>query len=128
RANQSLQEKLFRNDKIEFVWDSVVNSINGKTSLSSITVENVNSSEKNVINVDGVFVAVGIVPNSEAFSKIVKLDENGFIVAGEDCATSAKGIFAAGDVRTKTLRQVVTAVADGANAVNSVEKYLDSLS
>jgi len=73
--------------------------------------------------VDGVFIAVGIRPNTEMLQNIVTYDEGGYIIAGEDCVTQTPGIFAAGDVRTKQLRQIVTAVADGANAVVSVEKY-----
>lgn len=75
------------------------------------------------MEVQGVFIAVGITPNSQMFEGLVDM-EQGYIVAGEDCQTSAVGIFAAGDVRTKPLRQIVTAVADGANAVTSVERYL----
>ena len=74
---------------------------------------------------DGVFIAVGISPNSEAFKDSVDMDQGGYILAGEDGKTSVPGIFAAGDVRTKGLRQIVTAVADGANCVTSVERYLN---
>ena len=77
-----------------------------------------------MLSLDGVFIAVGIVPNTEFFGDLVKLDESGYIVAGEDCVTSTPGIFAAGDIRTKQLRQVITAAADGANAVISAEKIL----
>ena len=74
--------------------------------------------------VDGVFIAVGIHPNTEEYRDLVACDEGGYVVAGEDCVTSVPGIFAAGDGRTKQLRQIVTAVADGANAVTSVQNYL----
>lgn len=74
---------------------------------------------------DGVFIAVGITPNSEPYRDLVSMDSGGYIVAGEDGATSVRGVFAAGDVRTKGLRQIVTAVADGANCVSSVERYLN---
>ena len=73
---------------------------------------------------EGVFVAVGILPNTELFQEILTLDESGYIRAGEDCKTSVEGIFAAGDVRTKPLRQIITAAADGANAVTAVTEYL----
>ena len=78
------------------------------------------------LNTDGLFVAVGIEPNSSVFAKELKLDDLGYIVAGENCETNIPGVFAAGDVRKKQLRQVVTAVADGANAVTSAEKYINS--
>ncbi len=77
-----------------------------------------------MIDADGVFIAVGIVPNTEIFRDFVQLDENGYIIAGEEGITNVPGVFAAGDIRTKSLRQVVTAVSDGANAVASVQKYL----
>ena len=80
--------------------------------------------EERELSVDGVFVAVGILPNTELLHGLAKLDENGYVRAGEDCATSAQGIFAAGDIRTKALRQVVTAAADGANAITAVQRYL----
>ena len=92
--------------------------------LFSQIVHNVKTDEGKTIAVDGVFIAVGILPNTEKFKGLVDLDESGYIIAGEDGVTSTPGIFAAGDIRTKNLRQVVTAVADGANAVASVQRYL----
>lgn len=76
------------------------------------------------MDMDGVFVAVGILPNSRIVRNVADMDEGGYILAGEDCVTSSEGIFAAGDIRKKALRQIVTAVADGANAVTSVQEYL----
>ena len=78
------------------------------------------------MDMDGVFVAVGILPNSQIVRGLVDLDEGGYILAGEDCVTSLKGVFAAGDIRKKPLRQIVTAVADGANAITSVQEYIMS--
>ena len=86
-----------------------------------------NGKTKN-LSLDGIFVAIGSVPNTEPLKGICKLDNTGYICAGEDCVTSEPGIFAAGDVRTTPLRQVITAAADGANAVNSAEKYISQLS
>ena len=92
--------------------------------MTALKVRNVKTDEEKEISVDGVFIAVGIVPGSGKFKDLVKMDESGYIIAGEDGVTSTPGIFAAGDIRTKNLRQVVTAVADGANAVASVQRYL----
>ena len=97
--------------------------INGKDQVESVTLKNVKTEESKELPVDGVFIAVGINPQSSAFDGLVEMD-HGYIQAGEDCETSVPGIFAAGDVRTKQLRQVSTAVADGANAITSVERYL----
>lgn len=125
RGAKSTQNKVFENEKIEFVPCTVlekINSIDGM--VSSIDVNNIETNEKKSISADGVFVAIGMQPNSSFVAGLVNLDEQGYIVADEDGVTSKKGIFVAGDVRTKKLRQVITAVSDGANAVNSVEKYL----
>ena len=92
--------------------------------MTGLLVRNVKSGEERLLDTDGVFIAVGIVPNTEKFKNFVQIDENGYIIAGEEGLTNTPGVFAAGDIRTKSLRQVVTAVSDGANAVNSVQKYL----
>lgn len=125
RADKVLQDRLFRCPNVEMVWDNVPVSIEGTEKVESLKVRNVRTDEEKTIAVDGVFIAVGILPNTEKFKNLVALDEGGYIIAGEDCVTSTPGIFAAGDIRTKQLRQVVTAVADGANAVISAEKYCD---
>ena len=124
RADQILQEKLFACEIVEMIWDTVPVSIEGEVMVSGIKLQNKKTGEEKVLSLDGVFIAVGIVPNTELFGDLVKLDESGYIVAGEDCVTSTPGIFAAGDIRTKQLRQVITAAADGANAVISAEKIL----
>ena len=100
-------------------------SINGKFKVSTLSLSNKKTGEQKEIAVDGVFIAVGISPNTEEFKGTVEMDNGGYIVAGEDGTTSVPGIFAAGDVRTKQLRQIITAVADGANCVTSVERYLN---
>lgn len=125
RADKVLQDKLFKCANVEMVWDSVPTVIEGTDKVEDIKVHNVKTDEGKTIAVDGVFIAVGILPNTEKFKGLVDLDESGYIIAGEDCVTSTPGIFAAGDIRTKQLRQIVTAVADGANAVISAEKYCD---
>lgn len=124
RADKVLQDKLFKCANVEMVWDSVPTVIEGTDKVEDIKVHNVKTDEGKTIAVDGVFIAVGILPNTEKFKGLVDLDERGYIIAGEDGVTSTPGIFAAGDIRTKNLRQVVTAVADGANAVASVQRYL----
>ncbi|WP_418418576.1 thioredoxin-disulfide reductase [Blautia sp.] len=124
RADQILQEKLFACENVEMIWDTVPVSIEGEEMVSGVKLQNKKTGEEKELSLDGVFIAVGIVPNTELFRNLVKLDESGYIVAGEDCVTSTPGIFAAGDIRTKQLRQVITAAADGANAVISAEKIL----
>ena len=124
RADKVLQDKLFKCANVEMVWDSVPTVIEGTDKVEDIKVHNVKTDEGKTIAVDGVFIAVGILPNTEKFKGLVDLDESGYIITGEDGVTSTPGIFAAGDIRTKNLRQVVTAVADGANAVASVQRYL----
>ncbi|MBS5794554.1 MAG: thioredoxin-disulfide reductase [Clostridiales bacterium] len=124
RGVKILQEKVFSIDNIEIIWDTVVDEICGENEVSSINVSNVKTNEKKSLDVDGVFVAIGIIPNSHIFEKHLQLDDGNYIVATEDCRTSVEGVFVAGDVRTKALRQIVTAVSDGANAITSIEKYL----
>lgn len=124
RGVKILQEKVFSISNIEVIWDTVVDEIYGENEVKGINVSNVKNNEKKEIEVDGIFVAIGIVPNSHIFEKHLQLDDGNYIVATEDCKTSVEGVFVAGDVRTKALRQIVTAVSDGANAITSIEKYL----
>ena len=123
RAAKSLQENLLSLDNVEVIWDTVADSINGDGMVKSLSLTNVKNGQKREVDVQGVFIAVGITPESRAFDGLVDMD-HGYIRAGEDTVTSAPGIFAAGDVRTKPLRQIITAAADGANAITSVERYL----
>lgn len=123
RAAKSLQENLLSLDNVEVIWDTVADSINGDGMVKSLSLTNVKNGQKRELEVQGVFIAVGISPESKAFEGLVDMD-HGYIRAGEDTVTSAPGIFAAGDVRTKPLRQIITAAADGANAITSVERYL----
>ena len=124
RAEKILQESFFACKNVEIIWDSIPLSIEGTDKVEALKIQNKKTQEESFIETDGVFIAVGIVPGTEKFKDLVKLDEAGYIVAEEDGITSEPGIFAAGDIRTKNLRQVVTAVADGANAVASVQRYL----
>lgn len=126
RAVKTLQTALFALPNVEMVWDSNLKSINdgGNGKVTSVTVVNKYDQSERVIDADGVFIAVGITPRSGFVGTGVETNSGGYIVAGETCETSIPGVFAAGDVRAKQLRQVVTAVADGANAVTSVQRYL----
>ena len=124
RAAKILQDELFGLPNVEVIWDSVVQEIKGEDKVTTLRVKNLKENTDSDLNVDGIFVAIGIHPTTESFANIVECDENGYIIAGEDCATNVPGIFAAGDCRKKRLRQIVTAVADGANAVTSVQDYL----
>lgn len=123
RGARSLQEQVMGSDKIEIIWDTVVEEIEGENQVSSLALLNKKTEERKRLPVQGVFIAVGITPNTDVFTGVLQM-ENGYICAGEDCRTSVPGIFAAGDVRTKPLRQIVTAAADGANSITSVERYL----
>lgn len=124
RGAKVLQEKVFAAENIEVIWDTEVERIVGEEQVEALVLYNKKKEERRDLAVQGIFIAVGIQPNSELFQNVLKMDENGYIVAGEDGITSRPGIYAAGDVRTKQLRQIVTAVADGANAVTSAERYL----
>lgn len=123
RANKTLRNKVQHTDNIEIILNAVPIEITGEKRVEALKI-NSNGTEE-TLSVNGVFAAVGTVPNSVLLKGIAELSPDGYIVAGEDGVTSAKGIFAAGDVRTKALRQVVTAAADGANSILSVEKYLE---
>lgn len=124
RAAKSLQKKLFSCENVEVIWDSTLQKISGSDLVEGITVRQIRENSEREIAVDGVFIAVGMRPNTEAYRQTVACDEGGYLIAGEDCVTNVPGIFAAGDIRTKKLRQIVTAVSDGACAVASAEKYL----
>ena len=126
RAVKTLQTALFALPNVEMVWDSNLKSINdgGNGKVASVTVVNKYDQSERVIDTDGVFIAVGITPRSGFVGTGIETNAGGYIIAGETCETNVPGVFAAGDVRAKELRQVVTAVADGANAVTSVQRYL----
>lgn len=125
RAKKGLVSKLLSMDNVTVLWDSVVEKINGSEMAESVSVKNVKTGESKDIAVSGVFIAVGYIPNTDLFKNVVETDDWGYIKAGENCETSVPGIFAAGDVRTKELRQIITAASDGAIAVTAVEKYLN---
>lgn len=127
RGAAVLQKQVKATANIEIIYDTVVDSINGSASVESLTLTNKNNENVTNIPVDGVFIAVGTVPNTTGIEGLPAIDEAGYIIAGEDGITSIDGIYAAGDVRTKQLRQVITAAADGANAVTSADRFLQTL-
>lgn len=130
RAVKSIQEKAFKNDKIEFFWDTVVEELHGDELLSGMTVKNVKTGELTRVDADdedgmfGVFGFIGTLPNSALFEGILDM-EYGYIKTDEDMRTNIPGVFAAGDILVKSFRQVVTATADGAIAAHQVEKYIE---
>lgn len=121
-----LQEQVKSSDKIQILFDSTVEEIIGEDKVEGINIKNKNTDQIERIDLDGVFIAVGNIPNTGSIKGLPKQDEAGYIIAGETCETSVPGIYAAGDVRTKQLRQVITATSDGANAITSIEKYLQN--
>lgn len=128
RAAKILSSKLLSMENVEILWNSVVEKINGDNVVESIEIKNLKKDSLTTIEVSGIFIAVGMLPNSDVYKKVVNTDNNGYIVADESCETNIPGIYAAGDIRTKALKQVITAAADGANAITSVERYLNELS
>ena len=124
RAAKILQDALFELPNVECVWDSVADEIVGEDVVSGIKLHNVKNNEEKLLMVNGVFIAVGMHPNSEIYREILECDDLGYIQASEEGVANVLGVFVAGDIRTKQLRQIVTAVSDGANAVTSIQKYL----
>ena len=124
RGAHVLQEELKKMPNVDFLYSHVVEEIMGEETVNGLRIRDLKAQESRTLPVDGVFVAVGIRPGTELVQDLVACDEGGYVLAGEDCAASVPGIFAAGDVRKKPLRQIATAVADGANAATSVENYL----
>jgi len=127
RAAAILQKRALSNEKMEIIWDSVLTDISGLTNVENITVQNVKTGGKIRLSVDGCFIWVGTIPNTKFLADSVKLDEYGFIVAGLNMETSVPGVFAVGDVRNTPLRQIATAVGDGAIAAISAENYIENV-
>ena len=122
RANKSLQGRVFNTDNIVPIMEAKLSVVTGGESADGIDF--VQNGEPKHLDLDGIFAAIGNIPNSNILNGICDLDESGFVIAGEDCRTTADGLFAAGDVRTTPLRQVITAAADGARAVIAAENYI----
>ncbi len=128
RAGQVLQQQAFAQPKLEFIWSTVVEEILGEQLVKGLRLRNVKTHNFSTLEVAGVFVAVGLTPNSQCFSNTVKLDDAGYIITDETMATSAPGIFAAGDIRRNSARQIAAAVGDGVTAAMSAFKYLQERS
>ncbi len=127
RAEAILQERALANEKIEFLWDSVLTGIKGLTDVEKISVQNLKTGDTKEIAVDGCFIWVGILPNLEFLPEDVELDQYGFIKVDANMQTSVAGVYAAGDVRSTPLRQIATAVGDAAVAAFSAEHYLQNV-
>jgi len=129
RASKAMQEKAFSNDKISFVWNSVIERIlgNKKTGVEGVILKNLKTNEKNTLNVQGVFVAIGHNPNTEIFKGQIEMDEQGYIITKNGTHTSVEGVFAAGDVQDKKYRQAITAASSGCMAALDCQHYLESL-
>ena len=133
RAARSIQDKAFANPKIDFMWDTVVEEIKGDGIVESMLVKNVKTGELTEVFADeddgtfGIFVFIGFKPNTEVFKGHVEMDEKGYILTDPDMHTNVPGVFAAGDIRQKSLRQVVTACADGAIAAVQAGKYIEEM-
>ncbi|MBC8413137.1 MAG: thioredoxin-disulfide reductase [Nitrospira sp.] len=126
RAAKVVQERAFANPKIEFIWDSAVREIKGDESgVETIDLENLKTGEHSTIQAKGIFIYIGYDPNTEFIKELVTLNESNYIVAEEDMSTSTPGVFVAGDVRSKPLKQIATAVGDGAIAAITAEKYVE---
>lgn len=126
RGAKRLQERVQALENIEFVWNSETVAIEGNAQVEALRLRQTKTGEERRLDVDGVFIAVGIAPESELYAGQLELDEQGYIRADESGQTSVPGVFAAGDVRTKALRQILTAASDGANCVASTERYLQA--
>lgn len=126
RADKIVQERAFKNEKIEFVWNSIVTEIKGENLVDTVVLENVKTHEVSNLSVNGVFPYIGIVPNVENISGQLLQDAGGFIITDETMATSVEGVFAVGDVRKTPLRQVITAASDGAVGAVYAVKYIET--
>ena len=123
-GEQKLQEKLAAKENVEIILGHTVKGVLGETTLKGVVITDNNGNERE-LNIDGMFVAIGLIPQNEAFSGIINLDDRGYVNSDENCQTSAEGIFVAGDCRTKNIRQVATAAADGAIAALAACDYID---
>ena len=123
----ALREQLYQKNNVEVITGAVVESLRGEDELRAVTVRSVSSGSLRMLALDGLFVAIGLVPQNEPFAKLVELDERGYVCADENCATNIPGVFVAGDSRHKRIRQVTTAAADGAVAALAACDYIDSM-
>ncbi len=124
RAVHAIQQRAFANPKIEFIWDTVIQEVNGENQVKSLKLFNRKTNENTSLDVDGLFIYIGIIPNNELFESRIPLDNQGFVITNDDMETNIEGVYAAGDIREKLLRQVVTATSDGAIAAFAAEKWI----
>ena len=127
RGEKNLELRLREKSNVKMILDSVVEEIKGQDKLEEIQIRNLKDNTETNLSIDGLFVAVGQAPDNSAFKGFVDLDDSGFVIAGEDCKTSADGIFVAGDCRTKGVRQLTTAASDGAIAGLAACKYIEQI-
>jgi thioredoxin reductase (NADPH) len=127
RAQPILQERAFANPKVEFIWNTVVEEIGGSDAVEWVRLRNVKDGTTSTLPVNGIFIYIGFVPNSNIFRDPVKTDPNGYIITNERMETSIPGIFAAGDVRVQLVRQITNAVGDATTAAIAAQKYIDQL-
>jgi len=127
RATKVIQERAFANPKIKFIWDTVVTRINGDELVTGVTLKNLKTGEVSEMATDSVFIFVGTLPFSEFLNNGVSLDKDGFVIVNKEMETSVPGIYAAGDVLSKRLRQISSSVGEGSTAAFNAEKYLESL-
>lgn len=125
RATKIVQERAFANDKIAFIWDSVVEELVGDQQLEKALVRNVKDGQVREVDISGIFIYIGFIPNTAFVADEVEVDEGGYIITNDVMETSVPGVYAAGDCRRKLLRQAVTAAGDGATAAFAAEKYLE---
>ena len=127
RATKLLRERAITSEKINLIWDTIPTRIKGNTVVEGIDLKNVKTGGESHLPVEGVFVFIGYSPNNELFNGQLELDEQGFVLTNDDMETSIPGVFAAGDIRSKLLRQVVTAVGEGATAAFAAERYIEGM-
>lgn len=127
RATQLLQDRAMASEKIHILWDTICNRITGETGVDGLDLRNVKSGETSHLTVQGAFIFVGYSPNNQLLDGLLKTDDYGFVVTDQNMQTSVSGVFAGGDIRSKQLRQVATAVGEGAAATFAAEKYVEDL-
>lgn len=122
-----LVEKLRQKENVELITGTVISALNGETSLESVTLKKQSDGSESILKINGLFVAIGLIPENNIFSETVKLDDYGYIDSDESCLTATEGIFVAGDCRKKQIRQITTAVSDGSVAALAACRYIDSI-
>lgn len=127
RATKIYHEPLMKSENVKFLWNSVISEFNANEKIVGAKLKNIITSDINYIQCDGIFISIGRKPATEFLKNEIELDENGYISADESTRTNIPGVYAVGDVRSKTLRQIVTAVSDGAVAVHFAEEYLSEI-